>query len=792
MLNRRDFLKWAGATGAAVAAANVLPVSAQDHGGHGGGAGGHVPEPPEGYVFNNKPYPREDPNNGWTMFHENVRELPFTNIPRKPLTSAPNLMDLQPLQVESKDGVLELDMNIEFAYGVVNGQTVNVRTYNGKFPAPALIAKPGDVLRLRQINKLPLEAPHGPMTDINQAHGFNVFNLHVHGLNVSPEGNEDNVLLEVHPGQTFQNEIHIPADHPTGTYWYHPHKHGASAQHVGSGMASYLILTDPEKDIRAVPEIGAAKEVFLMFQEMYLQDMYDGVGEAPGHPNSVEDWFFSDKIRVESCINGTACNELQEDGSFIIPEIHMRPGEVQHWRFSHAGIFINMPLTIEDHQFHIVAYDGITADKVTTVDELFIVSGQRRDLLIKANAKPGVYAVKRRAGYQQAAEVNRWYEKTLFNIVVEGTPMNMPLPTKLNPPSERMPYIKDEEIIRKREVAFSFVDNTALGIFIFTIDGKVFKPGRIDYTMVLDTAEEWLITNDKGSDHPFHFHVNWFELLEEVDHEGNKTVHNPPLWMDTANIPRSGSILIRHRFQNYDGVAVTHCHILNHEDEGMMSVLEFVSATPKTTTITPAGGTALSQDYANMVQARFPKGAVDADTDVTYQYNSSPNQPTVEVAPALPDGWADYNRFFTLSAKQGDNEVAELKRAAMIEVKYSAAQTDSYVAPSTVGVYRYDEESQSWTNEGISICSRSSSLICFTTKKLGQFTVTGPTSECLDFAAPAGIGTEDVAAIQLRKDSPFEFFVKRFDVVKEGDSNGAVDDQDILKVVNAQGTFCAE
>ena len=353
-----------------------------------------------------------------------------------------------------------------------------------------------------------------------------------------------------------------------------------------------------------------------------------------------------------------------------------------------------------------------------------------------------------------------------------------------------MPYIQESEIVRKREVKFSFIDNTNLGIFIFTIDGKVLNPARVDYTMALDTAEEWLITNDKGSDHPFHFHVNWFELHSVVDHEGNLTVYDPPLWMDTANIPRDGEIVIRQRFQNYQGKAVFHCHILNHEDEGMMSVIEFVTAEPKTETLTNAGGVLLSPDYEGQVTARFQPWAVAADTDVTYQYHSSPNQPTVEIAPAIPAEMGDYNRFFTLSAMQGGAALTELDRSATIEVKYSKGQEDRYVALSTVGLYRYDEASQGWTKAGISVVARTDNLLTCTTKKLGSFAVLGPTSVCADFEHPAGVGPEDLSYMMARKDSPYPYFIKQADIFPVDGLDGLIDANDIMEVVNAQGQYC--
>ena len=262
-LSRRRFLQMAGV---AIASGPVLSAcsDSQSH-------GAHVPAPQPGQIetshpvggevpFNNKVYPFTDPVTGESLYHEQTRFAPHPGLQRTPRTTPVNLLEQQPPRVESRDGVLNLDLDVKFADVVVNGQTMNLRTYNGSFPGPTIVAKPGDTLHVREINSLPPEVVM-PHADINHPHGFNDVNLHTHGLNVNPEDSEDNVLLTIHPGETFDHQIHVPGDHPTGTFWYHPHKHGASACQVGSGMAGLLLLTDPKSDVRSLPEIGATREV---------------------------------------------------------------------------------------------------------------------------------------------------------------------------------------------------------------------------------------------------------------------------------------------------------------------------------------------------------------------------------------------------------------------------------------------------------------------------------------------------------------------------------------------------
>ena len=115
----------------------------------------------------------------------------------------------------SKAGLLELTLTAAYVDKTVNGKNVRMMSYNGTVPGPTIQVSPGDKLRIKFVNQL------GETT-----------NLHTHGLHVSPEGNSDNPMVMIRDGETFDYEYDIPADHPTGTFWYHPHHHGMVASQV--------------------------------------------------------------------------------------------------------------------------------------------------------------------------------------------------------------------------------------------------------------------------------------------------------------------------------------------------------------------------------------------------------------------------------------------------------------------------------------------------------------------------------------------------------------------------------
>jgi FtsP/CotA-like multicopper oxidase with cupredoxin domain len=122
------------------------------------------------------------------------------------------------------------------------------RAYNGQIPGPTIRVKQGDVLQITLVNALGPKTSHsGEDTSGGAQNTFrlsNVTNLHMHGLHISPEGTSDNVFRQVGPQQRGLYVYNIPADHPVGTFWYHPHVHGSSSLQQGGGMAGALIV-DP-------------------------------------------------------------------------------------------------------------------------------------------------------------------------------------------------------------------------------------------------------------------------------------------------------------------------------------------------------------------------------------------------------------------------------------------------------------------------------------------------------------------------------------------------------------------
>ena len=460
----------------------------------------------------------------------------------------------QPPEIRSVNGILNATLNHQMASPPLGSTNILTRTYNGALVGPTLRIQPGDTMQVMLNNNFPPNPDPVEPANINMPHQFNSVNLHTHGIFASPSGISDNVLRTIDPGTQALAEIAIPTVHPTGTFWYHPHKHGAASVQMFGGMAGALII---EGDLDAVPEVAAAKEVIMVFGEIRV----DSNGAAP----TSLDFNYLASLDTTFVINGVAN-----------PTITMRPGEVQRWRII-QGLCTNfLQLTLAGHTFQIIAKDGITWEQPQTVSVLNISPGERYDVMVQAGSA-GSYVLNKGDDGNFFALVA--VSGPLATVVVEGAPVTMSLAQGPLPTPALLTPIADSEIVNKRTVTFN-VTNVS-GVISFLIDNQQFDPTRVDQTLPIGTAEEWTLVNMDAGGHPFHIHVNPF-MVTAI----NGTPLSPPVWQDTIMIPASttdssgnvtpGTVTMRTRFLTYTGQAVLHCHIFTHEDMGMMQLIEFV------------------------------------------------------------------------------------------------------------------------------------------------------------------------------------------------------------------------
>jgi len=289
----------------------------------------------------------------------------------------------------------------------------NPPIFEGTMPGPTLSVKPGDKLSILLVDDLPpnpanQRANHFP-------HDPNSINLHTHGLTVSPLLYSDNIFREMNPGTTNNNVyVHIPQDHPSGTYWYHVHKHGSATFQFLGGMAGFLIVEGGPGTLDTVPEVAAAKDVPMAFQ--VVRSLNDGsvvfVNELtqqfgtfpfppPPPPPAQQGIWSTYGLDGGPPLSGLPSRYSYTTNGVANPTLQMQPGEVQRWRLLNATDGDNLQLVLVSSAngsqglgFNVVAMDGITVPKtypLAALDPLVMGSGQRMDVMIKAPGAPGTY-----------------------------------------------------------------------------------------------------------------------------------------------------------------------------------------------------------------------------------------------------------------------------------------------------------------------------------------------------------------------------------------------------------------
>jgi FtsP/CotA-like multicopper oxidase with cupredoxin domain len=407
-----------------------------------------------------------------------------------------------------------------------------------------------------------------------------------------------------------KEDANVKMGQAPGTHWYHSHKHGSTALNLFNGLGGAFIIADDRPT------------------------GYDGKLDAfykPFYPDE-KDWRKSfEKILVLQQISEVLNLTTPQGGGpprvlvngQLAPTITMRPGQVQLWRIVNATVQKSVNLTFNRVQDEVknppaVAYrqtaqDGVQfswknfSDPQNGTAALTMAPANRVDLLVQAPAS-GTFLL----GSTDP-------KQAMLKLVVSGGPYDPPMgfPTAAADYPVLPPFLKDidpAEIRQRREITYGSytVPNATQPLLTqlqFTIDGKQFEDHKINQVMELGTSEEWTVYNADTIQriaHPFHIHVNPFQIVEVFD--PSKALQprkflEEAVWWDTFAIPPPVALLpgqscpskvvedanktrfcvgyfkMRTRFVDFTGQYVQHCHILAHEDRGMMQLLEVVPDT---------------------------------------------------------------------------------------------------------------------------------------------------------------------------------------------------------------------
>jgi FtsP/CotA-like multicopper oxidase with cupredoxin domain len=635
----------------------------------------------------------------------------------------------EPVKLSSKDGVLEVRLSAHqgtvnldtvsqpvtnfmvFGYQLIKGTSSDGSTSgDNSYPAPTLRVNPGERLIVHFDNDLqgltiqdfynPAWTPAGGQVPLYPPPLDSApLNLHIHGVHVSPAGNQDNVLLSIPAGMGNVYDYAIPKDMPSGMYWYHGHRHTLTAQQTYSGLAGMLEIGRPDGNLPLVtknniPIRDMALQYNFVFDRkgsghelnnptwpqwvstlkppegtqladgtyspslapvnfadtskgaQFITNWYAGPLSPANHRGQNEfvptnlQAFTSDSVNVPA---DPKLPDNQRDVQFTVngqfqPQLKLKPGQTEIWVLANMTDFAYIPVQLTETatgkhpSFSIVGQDGVPYTQVERP-----VDGDGTRLLIPTGARYAIAVTMPKTG----------------DLVVEMPPLPGAKPatgpgilytnngTK-NSPAVLGTVTVDGAYISYADGFFTFPTQTLLHVTPDAGDGQTtaFDPGQdldtytsyVDTSLMtpdmtrdlklsggfdnekaskgdpkaftyeiddntfpnipliqprLDSVEEWRFTNFNNDGHPFHVHVNNFQVMQVVDPVAGTTTGVEPWGQDTVNVPAPvtdanenpitpASVVVRTQFAEYNGTFVTHCHRLNHEDNGMMALINVI------------------------------------------------------------------------------------------------------------------------------------------------------------------------------------------------------------------------
>ncbi len=506
-----------------------------------------------------------------------------------------------PPDLFSKNGILSFDMNYSTKLDEFDRTLFCFNS--GGMESPTLHVNPGDEIRINLTNTVPAvhNGPSEPVSSTKDICGSSTMNpasvnMHFHGTNVAPTCHSDEVIRTlVNPGKPFQYIIKIPKDEPPGLYWYHPHVHGI-ASHAVQGGASGVIEVEGIANIK--PAVGGLPERFLVIRDQPLAYPKQGKKLQPF-------WDVS--------LNYVPISYPK----YRPPIIKMNPGVQEFWRVANTAADTIMDLKLKyDGQAQplgIVALDGVPTGSqdgkrqgtIVTQKEILIPPAGRAEFIVtgpSSSVKSAVFETEK-IDTGPAGDVDT--KRPLAQIVTTDAPIGLPRTEERNgPPNvQRFEGLADARVTKHRLLYFSEVPpqpfgernlplirtppNAEVAKFYITVEGqaeRLFDPNEPPAIVTTQGAvEDWTIENRTFELHEFHMHQIHFLVLAvngvpiPKEKQQYRDTFQVPYWSGRGRFP---AIEVRMDFRGaVAGDFVYHCHILDHEDGGMMATIRVL---PKT------------------------------------------------------------------------------------------------------------------------------------------------------------------------------------------------------------------
>jgi len=535
---------------------------------------------------------------------------PVAPVPNPCVRSRAGSVVEQPPALSSSNGVL----NVRFSYQQTTdsvGRLLHCFMTEEGLESPTLHVKPGDTLNITVTNNTPASPlgefynpPNCGDTTVEATPPFNGIdsvgssvNIHYHGANVSPQCHGDNVTRTlINSGSTFQYRFAFPLDAPPGLYWYHPHIHGLTERDVLGGATGALVV-DGIQNVQ--PAVAGLRPRILVIRD---QPQLQGLAEGPGN-----------------CINGVPFQDLSvnyvpvdstllDNGmvAFAPATFNMMPEETQFWRVANSTadtildlqvLYDGVPQILEivgTDAVPVNSQDGGQPGGLIPVTNFRLPTGSRVEFLVKAPSSEVQVAQFVTNNINTGPQGDCDPTRPIFNIALtrrDDGAERIGAFTALSTSQQRFGGLSDVPVSAVR--VFQFSENNANNQFFITQVSAGQQPTVFDANLppaVVTTqgsVEKWIIQNVSQESHDFHLHQIHFKVLSEDNFKINGTT--PPLatdgqFRDVIDLPfwdnvknPNGPVPQVELLMDFRGVDigdfVYHCHILNHEDLGMMAII---------------------------------------------------------------------------------------------------------------------------------------------------------------------------------------------------------------------------
>jgi blue copper oxidase len=446
-------------------------------------------------------------------------------VESKPLPIPPLLQDLNPdpnkaeFHLTAAPGITE----------ILDGVESETLGYNGNILGPVIKVREGEEVKVKMKNNLD-EAT----------------TLHWHGLRVDAE-DDGGPHSGIKPGETWEPEFTI--EQPAATLWYHPHMMHSTAKQVYEGLAGLFIIEDEVSDSLEIPKDYGVNDFPLIIQDKRL----DSSGNMQYDPG------------MNDIMMGLYGNAFLVNGA-ISPYLEAPKGMVR-LRLLNGSNGRTYELKFDNGQeFYQIASDGGFLEKPVEMTTLRLSPAERAEILVDFSMLETGDTIELIDTVSELGKTISENHVSLMKFIGKDEQTELfDVPNQLTD----IEKIDPTSTVVTREMIMAGVGAT------LTINDKSMDMGRIDEVVKWKDIEIWEVSNQRtgtqgGMPHPFHLHGVQFQVL---DRDGNPPPANETGWKDTILVQPGETVRIITNF-THKGIFMYHCHILEHEDAGMMGQYE--------------------------------------------------------------------------------------------------------------------------------------------------------------------------------------------------------------------------